>query len=59
MPNTVLDLGDIAEVKTGKIPALTELTCYFGHIFCITICRAISVFKKLDTSFLLYCIYVP
>lgn len=55
----VLDSGDIAVVKIDKIPALIEFMVYFGHIFCIAICKAISFFKKLDTSVLLCYVYVP
>lgn len=37
VPNTVVHLGDTAEIKTDKIPTLTELTFYLGCMFYILI----------------------
>lgn len=59
VPNTVLDSGGTAVIKTSKIPALIERIFYLGCVVYVPTCRTISFFKKLDTTILLRCIYVP
>ena len=59
MPYTVVDPDGIAVIRTGKVPAVVELVFYLGHLFGISIWKAILFFIKLDISILLCCIYVP